>query len=77
MARLRIEMPPALDSWIDQRLEQGSYVSRSEYICDLIRRDKVAATNANPSESSFSMMRNESSSPISTDDALALKKVAK
>lgn len=35
-------MPLVLDHWIDQRIEEGRYVSAREYICDLIRRDIAA-----------------------------------
>ena len=43
MPRLRVKMPPALDQWIDHRVAEGRYVGAREYICDLIRRDEVAA----------------------------------
>lgn len=40
MPQLNISIPPALKSWIDQRIAEGRYASASDYMRDLVRRDQ-------------------------------------
>ena len=44
MTELSISMPPALQTWVDTRLSQGSYADAAEYLRDLVRRDQAEAT---------------------------------
>ncbi|GLT01074.1 antitoxin [Sphingobium jiangsuense] len=43
MSQLNISIPPALKSWIDNRVTEGRYSSASDYIRDLVRRDQDAS----------------------------------
>ncbi len=43
MAQLNVSMPPALRQWIDARVAEGRYASASDYVRDLVRRDRDAA----------------------------------
>ena len=40
MAQIDIDLPTGLKGWVDQCVADGSYVTASDYICDLIRRDQ-------------------------------------
>ena len=40
MSQLNVTMPPALKSWIDQRVAEGRYASASDYVRDLVRKDQ-------------------------------------
>jgi antitoxin ParD1/3/4 len=42
MSSLTISIPPALQSWVDRRLEAGEFTDAAEYLRDLIRRDRIA-----------------------------------
>lgn len=51
MAQMNISIPEALKSWAEARVAEGSYSSTSDYVRDLVRRDrdfaeKVAALQA-------------------------------
>ena len=41
MATHTIAMPPALLAWIEARVAEDGYVDPSDYICELIRRDRA------------------------------------
>ncbi|MFM9851560.1 MAG: type II toxin-antitoxin system ParD family antitoxin [Sphingomonadaceae bacterium] len=43
MSQLNISIPPALKAWVDSRVAEGSYSSASDYMRDLVRRDRQAA----------------------------------
>lgn len=40
MAQMNISIPEALKSWAEARVAEGSYGSTSDYIRDLVRRDR-------------------------------------
>ena len=40
MTELTISMPPSLQGWIEARLALGEYTDASDYLRDLIRRDR-------------------------------------
>jgi antitoxin ParD1/3/4 len=40
MATMNISLPGALKSFVDERVSQGAYGTSSEYLRELIRRDK-------------------------------------
>jgi antitoxin ParD1/3/4 len=40
MAQMNISIPEALKSWAEARVAEGSYSSTSDYIRDLVRRDR-------------------------------------
>lgn len=41
MATHTVTMPPALLAWIETRVAEDGYIDASDYICDLIRRDRA------------------------------------
>jgi antitoxin ParD1/3/4 len=43
MTQLSISMPPALQTWVDARLSEGSYADAADYLRDLVRRDQQQA----------------------------------
>ena len=45
MTDLSISMPPALQTWVDSRLAEGSYADAAEYLRDLVRRDQAGSVN--------------------------------
>ncbi|MEG3123805.1 ribbon-helix-helix domain-containing protein [Sphingomonas sp. GB1N7] len=44
MTQLSISMPPALQTWVDARLSEGSYADAADYLRDLVRRDQAHAS---------------------------------
>ncbi len=44
MSSLTISMPPALQNWVDRRLEAGEFADAADYLRELIRRDRVAVS---------------------------------
>ncbi|MBY0307010.1 MAG: type II toxin-antitoxin system ParD family antitoxin [Sphingomonas sp.] len=40
MAQMNISIPEALKSWAEARVAEGRYSSTSDYVRDLIRRDR-------------------------------------
>ena len=40
MPQLNISVPDALKDWADTRVAEGSYASTSDYVRDLMRRDR-------------------------------------
>ena len=40
MAQMTVLLPDDLQSWADARAVEGGFSSISDYICDLIRRDR-------------------------------------
>lgn len=39
MATMNISLPDQMKEWVDERVEDGSYASASDYMRDLVRRD--------------------------------------
>lgn len=46
MAQMNISVPDGLKQWAEQRVAQGDYASTSDYLRDLMRRDREAAAEA-------------------------------
>jgi antitoxin ParD1/3/4 len=44
MSQLNVSIPPALKSWIDERVAEGRFSSASDYVRDLVRRDQEEET---------------------------------
>lgn len=40
MAQMNISIPEALKNWAEARVAEGSYSSTSDYVRDLVRRDR-------------------------------------
>jgi Arc/MetJ-type ribon-helix-helix transcriptional regulator len=40
MATMNISLPSALGDWVDRQIKTGPYASKSDYVCNLIRRDQ-------------------------------------
>lgn len=43
MTDLSFSIPPALLSWIEQRVAEGRYADAADYLRDLVRRDQQEA----------------------------------
>ena len=39
MAQMSISVPDGLKAWVDLQVEEGNYLSLSDYVRDLLRRD--------------------------------------
>jgi antitoxin ParD1/3/4 len=42
MAAITVSAPDAVSKWVQRRIESGEYASASDYLLDLIRRDRDA-----------------------------------
>ena len=40
MATMTISLPDPMKEWIETRIKQGEYASASDYVRDLVRRDR-------------------------------------
>ncbi len=40
MAQMNISVPDGLKAWVDRQVAEGNYLSLSDYVRDLLRRDK-------------------------------------
>lgn len=40
MATMTISLPDPMKAWIEAQIEQGAYASTSDYVRDLVRRDR-------------------------------------
>lgn len=40
MTQLNIDMPPALQHWVDRRIAEGRFADATDYVRDLVRRDQ-------------------------------------
>ena len=40
MSFLNLDVPPALQRWVDAQIAEGRYADASDYLRDLIRRDQ-------------------------------------
>ena len=43
MATMNISLPDQMKSWVEQQSDSGKYSNSSDYVRDLIRRDKIKA----------------------------------
>ena len=43
MASMNVSVPDPMRDWVQQRIDSGHYATVSDYVRDLIRRDKVEA----------------------------------
>lgn len=46
MATMTISLPDPMKDWIEGRIKQGEYASASDYMRDLIRRDRERRANS-------------------------------
>jgi antitoxin ParD1/3/4 len=42
MAQIDVMIPDALKDWIDKQVQSGRYVDASDYLRDLVHRDRLA-----------------------------------
>lgn len=54
MATMTISVPDPMKDWIDTRIRQGDYASASDYVSDLVRRDRA---DREPSELTLSALQ--------------------
>ena len=43
MTQFSIDMPPALERWVESRIAEGRFVDAADYVRDLVRRDQERA----------------------------------
>ena len=41
MATMNVSLPDAMNAWVEGRTEDGAYSNASDYVRDLIRRDRA------------------------------------
>ncbi len=41
MATMTVSLPDPMKEWIEARIEKGEYASTSDYVRDLVRRDRA------------------------------------
>lgn len=46
MATMTISLPDPMKDWIEARIRQGDYASTSDYVRDLVRRDRERSVHA-------------------------------
>lgn len=45
MATMTISLPDPMKDWIEARIKEGEYASSSDYVRDLVRRDRERRTH--------------------------------
>jgi antitoxin ParD1/3/4 len=82
MATMTISLPEPMKEWIEARIKEGEYASTSDYVRDLVRRDRERRSHAELTMDDLRRIVNESRasgiSDKSVSDILAsAKKQAK
>lgn len=71
MAQMNISIPEALKSWAEARVAEGSYSSTSDYIRDLVRRDREHAEKLKALQAAIDVGRASPEIDLTIDDIIA------
>jgi antitoxin ParD1/3/4 len=71
MATMNVSLPDAMKSWVEGRAETGAYSNASDYVRDLIRKDRERVEKINAMQALVSEALDSGISPRSAQDILA------
>ena len=75
MATMNISLPDPLRDWVQEQIQDGNYASSSDYLRDLIRRDKEAREQKTVLQEAITAGLKSSISQRSMDELLAAAKL--
>ena len=71
MATMNISLPDPLRDWVQEQIQDGNYASSSDYVRDLIRRDKEVREQKAALQEAITAGLKSGISELSMDDLLA------
>lgn len=71
MAQMNISVPDGLKQWAEHRVAEGSYASTSDYLRDLMRRDRDAAAELARLQAALDQGRASGIDPRSVEQVFA------
>lgn len=71
MATMNISLPDTLKDWAESRADTGEYSNTSDYVRDLIRRDRMRAEKIKAMQALISEGFESGVSPMTAEDARA------
>lgn len=71
MAQMNISIPEQLKSWAEARVAEGSYSSTSDYVRDLVRRDRDYAEKLAALQAAIDEGRASPEIDLTIDDIIA------
>ena len=71
MATMNISLPDQMKSWVEQQSDSGKYSNSSDYVRDLIRRDRIKAEKLAHMQALLNEARNSPTIKITTDELRA------
>lgn len=71
MAQMNISIPEQLKSWAESRVAEGSYSSTSDYVRDLVRRDRDYAEKLAALQAAIDEGRASPEIDLTIDDIIA------
>jgi antitoxin ParD1/3/4 len=71
MAQMNISIPEALKSWAEGRVAEGSYSSTSDYVRDLVRRDREYAEKVRALQVAIDVGRASPETDLTIEDIIA------
>lgn len=78
MATMTISLPDPMKEWIEAQIKQGDYASTSDYVRDLVRRDRERLSRADLSIEDLRRIVDESrASGVSTKSVSEILAAAK
>ncbi len=75
MATMNISLPDPLRDWVQEQIQDGNYASSSDYLRDLIRRDKEAREQKTVLQEAITAGLKSGISQRSMDELLAAAKL--
>ncbi len=75
MATMNISLPDPLRDWVQEQIQDGNYASSSDYLRELIRRDKEAREQKTVLQEAITAGLKSSISQRSMDELLAAAKL--
>ena len=72
MATMNISLPDPMKAWVEQQAETGKYSNSSDYVRDLIRRDRERAEKIAAMQAKITEGLNSGVSPHSMQEILAM-----
>lgn len=70
MATMNVSLPDAMKAWVEGRAEDGVYSNASDYVRDLIRRDRVRVEKIAAMQKLVDEAFESGISPLSMDEIL-------
>lgn len=71
MAQMNVSLPEGLKAWAEARVAEGHYSSTSDYVRDLMRRDREYAEKLKALQAAIDKGRNSGISKRTIDDIIA------